>query len=148
VTTEAPAPSFRAEVVTLFKGWFPLTPPPGGVYNACTDEFVLVSGDYNLIVRMVTSASGRTQFRVHSQVNVKGTGATSGTEYVAMEVLNLTETAGPTGAAVFHMQYPLRAISKGSAANAAGHIAIQTTVNANGEITVDRTEFVFDVCGG
>ena len=46
------------------------------------------------------------------------------------------------------MQHPLRTVSKGSAANVAGQIAIQTTVNANGEITVDRSEFVFDVCGG
>lgn len=145
---EAPPPSLRAEVVTLFKGWFPLTPPPAGIFNACTGEHVLVSGDYNLTVRMVTSNSGVGSFRVHSQVNVKGVGATTGTEYLAMEVLNLTQNAGPNGAAVFHMTYPLNTVSKGAMDNAAGHIRQQVTVNTNGELTVDRTDIAFDVCRG
>lgn len=148
VAPEGARPRFRAEVETMFQGWFPLTPPPAGVFNACTGENVLVSGDYHLIVRQVTSSSGGTHFRVHSQVNVKGVGAVSGTEYVAMEVLNLTDQAGSDGAAVFHMSYPLRTVSKGPLPNSTGEIRIQLTINANGEVSVDRQELTFDVCYG
>ena len=145
-TNPAPSPSFKAEVVTMFKGWFPLTPPPGGVYNRCTDEFMLIAGEYNLAVRMVTSAAGGTQFRVHSQANVKGVGATSGVEYVSLDLLNLTENAGENGAAVFHLQYPIRYIAKGGLPNVSGHMAIHVTVNADGTVTVNHEEFVFDEC--
>jgi hypothetical protein len=148
VSPESIRPDFRAEVETLFEGWFPLTPPPSGVYNACTGEHVLVSGDYHLIVRQVISSSGGSHFRVHSQVNVKGVGAVSGTEYNAMEVLNLVQQAGPTGAAVFHMSYPLRTISKGAMDNSSGEIRIQMTVNGQGEVAVDRADVSFDVCRG
>lgn len=143
---DIPRPNLSAEVVSLFKGWFPLNPPPGGIYNACTDEFMLITGDYNLNVRMVTSASGETHFRVHSQANVKGVGATSGREYVSLDLLNLVEKAGANGAAVFHLQYPLRYVAKGHLPNGSGHIAIHVTVNANGTVTVNREEFVFDEC--
>jgi hypothetical protein len=139
---------FRAEVETMFQGWFPLTPPPAGVFNACTGEHVLLSGDYHLIVRQVSSASGGTHFRIHSQVNVKGLGAVSGTEYNAMEVLNLTQQAGPAGAAVVHMSYPIRTVSKGALPNSTGQIRIQLTINANGDVSVDRQDFAFDVCYG
>lgn len=140
------APSFRAEVATIFKGWFDLNPPPAGIFNACTGEFMVISGTYNLIVRTVTSASGETHFLVHSQANVKGVGATTGTEYVSLDLLNLMEKAGANGAAVLHLQYPLRYVAKGGLANMAGHIAIHVTVNANGTVTVNREEFVFDEC--
>jgi hypothetical protein len=145
-TGPAPSPSFKAEVVTLFKGWFPLTPPPGGVYNVCTEEYMLMSGDYNLTVRMVTSSAGQSHFRVHSQANVKGVGATTGVEYVSLDLLNLEEKAGAKGAAVFHMQYPIRWVAKGRPPNVSGHIAVHVTVNANGTVTVNREEFVFDDC--
>ena len=143
-----PGPSLRAEVETMFQGWFPLTPPPAGVFNACTGEHVLVSGEFHLIVRLVTSQNGNSHFRVHSQVNVKGVGAVTGTEYIAMEVLNMTEQAGANGSAMFHMSYPLRTVSKGTLENSFGEIRIQLTVNAEGEVVVDRTEVAFDVCRG
>lgn len=145
---QVPPPSLRAEVVTLFKGWFPLTPPPAGVFNACTGERVHFTGDFNLIVRLVTSNSGRSQFRVHSQANVKGIGAVTGTEYVSTDLLNLTETGGASGAAVFNLVYTILTVSKGAMDNSAGYIRQQLTVNADGEVTVDRTEVAFDVCRG
>ena len=145
---ETPGPDFRADVETLFKGWFPLNPPPGGVFNACTGENVLFTGTFNLTVRSVTSSSGRTQFRVHVNGNVTGVGATTGTEYQSNEVTNLTETAGPKGAAVFHLNFTIRTVSKGSLDNSVGQIRIQVTVNANGEVTVDRELFEFDICRG
>lgn len=142
------SPTLRAEVETLFQGWFPLTPPPAGVWNACTGEHVLVSGDYHLIVRRVTSSSGQTTFRVHSQVNVKGVGAVSGTEYVSNEMLNLTRIGGPHGATVMQLEFRINTISKGSAPNASGYIRIHLTVSATGEVTADQQEFVFDICRG
>lgn len=141
-----PAPLFRAEVLTLFKGWFPLMPPPGGIFHPCTGEMVIFTGDYNLIVRMVTSESGHTQFRVHSQANVKGEAVGTGTEYVAVDLLNLTENAGPDGAAVFHLQYPLRAVSKGGLPNSKGWIRSHLTVSASGVERAGFDEVAFDVC--
>jgi hypothetical protein len=145
---ETPAPTFRATVETLFKGWFPLTPPPGGVFNACTGEPVLLSGEFNLIVRRVTSSSGQTLFLVHSQVNLAGVGAVSGTTYQANEVLNLTQMAGPTSATVFHLEFHTHTVSAGSSDNSSGVIRIQVTVNADGTVTVDKQTVVFDVCKG
>lgn len=142
------SPNLRAEVETLFQGWFPLNPPPTGVWNACTGEYVLVSGDFHLIVRRVTASSGHVTFRVLSHANVTGIGATTGMEYVSNEVLNLTRTGSPDGAAVFQLEFRINTISKGSAPNAAGYMRLHMTVNAQGEVTAERQEFVFDICRG
>jgi hypothetical protein len=147
----APEPAslnFRADVETLFKGRFPLNPPPGGVPNACTGENVLVSGTYNLIVRMVTTSSGETQFRVHVSGNVTGIGATTGTVYQSNEFTNLTQIAGPNGSAVFHFRFQTQSVSRGPLANSTGVIQIQLTVNANGTVSVDRELYEFDTCRG
>lgn len=148
IAPAAPNPDFRAEVNVLFEGWFQLNPPPGGLFNVCTGENVIVGGEYHLKVQQVVASSGRTTYRVHSQVNIKGTGVTSGREYVAMEVLNQTMSTGPDGAQVLHLEYPLRTISKGSADNGAGRIRIHTTFNPAGELTSSNEEFAFDECGG
>lgn len=140
-----PGPSLSAQVETIVQDRFPLV---NTVFNVCTGEWVDIEGEFLVVVRQVLSSSGRSHFRIHVSVHVEGTGQSTGTGYVSNEQLNLVANGGSGGASVFVLEFRILTVSKGSAANAAGRIRAHVTVNAVGEVTVDRFEFVFDECRG
>jgi hypothetical protein len=142
--TAAPPPSFSATVETIEKGWFPLTPPPGGVYNACTGEYVLFSGYFNLIVRRVESDDGQVMWLIHQGINVKGIGQTTGMEYISNEVFTYKTHDGPNSANVFQIAYPIIVHSKGGDFRSVGMIQIHATLDANGNLTASKEVFSFD----
>jgi len=140
-------PSFGATVETLEKGWFPLTPPPGGVYNACTGEYVLFSGSFNLLVRRVTSDADQVMWVIHQAVNVKGIGQTTGTKYISNEVLNYKTHAGPNSANTLQIAFPILVHSTGGGSTSVGLILIHATLDANGNLTAFKEVFSFDCRG-
>jgi hypothetical protein len=131
-------------VETILQGRFPLTPPAGGIYNACTDEKVLFSGDFNLVVRSVTSNSGNSVFLIKVAAHVTGVGATTGMQYVSNEVTSLTLHGAGDLSHVFN----IHTISKGGTPNSSGLIRIQMTFDANGNPTAFHETFEFDICKG
>lgn len=140
-----PDPQFGASSETLVRDRFPLV---NTVFNACTGEWVDIEGEFLVVVRQVLAPSGRSHFLVHVNVHVKGTGQTTGTGYVSNEQLNLVANGGGSGAQVFVFEFRILTVSQGPSENAAGRIRIHMTVNANGDVTVDETEFIFDECRG
>lgn len=140
-----PDPRFGASSETLIRDRFPLV---NTVFNACTGEWVDIEGEFLVVVRQVLAPSGRTNFLAHVNVHVKGSGQTTGTGYVSNEQLNLVANGGDAGAQVFVLEFRILTVSQGPSDNAAGRIRIHMTVNANGDVTVDNFEFVFDECRG
>jgi len=149
VTSDVPEPQFAAQVETIEKGRFPIGPRT--VFNVCTNEFVDIAGEFNLVVRQVTTPTGKVHFFIHSVGgHVLGVGQTTGTEYVSNEHFNLVEHSGGNGATNLIIEFTITWVSKGRAPNnEVGKLQIFVTINANGEVTVDR-EVVrgFDECQG
>ncbi|MBM4188478.1 MAG: hypothetical protein FJ206_14340 [Gemmatimonadetes bacterium] len=140
---EPTEPNFAATVETLFKGRFPIG--PRSTFNDCTNEWVDIVGEYNLVVRQVTSANGGVHFMIHSVAgHVTGVGQTSGTRYASNEHTNLVQhSGGPVSILV--LEIGITTVTKGKAANnAPGKLQIFMVVNANGELVVDRVEVRFD----
>jgi len=136
-------PVLAASVETLLKGRFPIGPRTN--FNDCTNEWVDIVGEFNLVVRQVTSAAGQIHFMIHSVAgHVTGVGQTTGSQYVSNEHFNLTQhSAGPTSILV--IEFGISTITKGPAVNnAPGKLQIFIVVNANGEMTVDREVLRFE----
>lgn len=144
-----PDPQFAAQVVTILKGRFPLGPRT--VFNVCTNEFVDIAGEFNLVVRQVTTPTGKVHFFIHSVgVHVLGVGQTTGTQYVSNEHFNFVQHSGGNGATNLIIEFTIKGVSKGPAPDGAvGKLQIFVIIDANGEMRVDR--FVvegFDECQG
>ena len=144
---QLPDPQFAAQVETIFKGRFPLGPNTG--FNVCTNEFVTITGEFNLVVRQVTTPTGKVHFFIHSVgVHILGVGETTGFEYVSNEHFNFVEHSGGNGATILVIEFTNKGVSKGPAPDrAVGKLQIFVVIDANGEMRVDR--FVvegFDEC--
>ena len=149
VTSDVPDLRFAASVETILKGRFPIGPRT--VFDVCTNEFVDIAGEFNLVVRQVTTPTGKVHFFIHSVGgHVLGVGLTTGTEYVSNEHFNLVEHSAGNGATNLIIEFTIASVSKGGAPNnEVGKLQIFMTINANGVVTVDR-EVVrgFDECQG
>ncbi len=139
----APPPQLRAEVETLFQGRFPLRPPPPAVHP-CFGEAVELSGDYNLVVRRITSAGGPSVFLVQVAAHATGVGLTTGARYVISEGTQFTSH----GSGTMSLRFRVQVISQGGIPNAAGWVHLHLTFDANGNLTAERGEIAFDVCRG
>lgn len=145
---ELPGPSSKADVVTILKGRFPIGPSTG--FNSCTGEFVDFAGEFNLVVRQITSDSGHVNLIIHSVGgHITGVGRTTGTEYVANEHFNFVQHSGGDATNLI-IEFTTSRVSKGPSPNeGVGKLQIFVVINANGEMKVDR--FVvrgFDDCQG
>ena len=146
--TELPSPSSKADVVTILKGRFPIG--PGSSFNACTGEFVDFAGEFNLVVRQIVSDSGHVTLMIHSVAgHVNGVGRTTGTEYLSNEHFNFIQHFGGDATNLI-IEFTIAPVSKGSLPNqGVGKLQVFVVINANGEMTVDRSvEVGFDECQG
>jgi hypothetical protein len=141
-TLDAPA-SVAATVETIMKGRFPIGPRT--VTNECTGEKVDIVGEFNLVVRQVTTPNGAVHFMIHSVAgHVTGVGQTTGTTYVSNEHTNYTEHwDGPNYVLAF--EFGITTNTKGGEANnVPGKLQIFLVIDANGEVRVDRFVSVFE----
>lgn len=146
MTTEVQDPRLKAEVITFLKGRFPIGART--VLDSCTGELVDIVGEFNLIVRQITSNSGHVNFMIHSVGgHVTGVGQTTGTEYISNEHFNFIQHSGGKATNLI-IESTIRSVSKGPLPNhAIGKLQIFVVVNANGDLTVDRVvESGFDEC--
>lgn len=135
--TGLPGPSLKADVVTILKGKFPIG--PGSSFNPCTGEFVDFVGEFNLVVRQITSDSGHVTLMIHSVAgHVSGMGRTTGTEYLSNEHFNFVQHFGGDATNLI-IEFTITPVSKGSLPNqGVGKLQVFVVVNANGDVTVDR----------
>ena len=136
-------PDHAASVETILKGRFTIGPRTN--FNDCTNEMVDIVGEYNLVVRQVTSGTGSVLFMIHSVAgHVTGVGQTSGTEYVSNEHTNYVEhTDGPTYTLV--LEIGISTVTRGKDENnVPGKFQIVLVIDANGVTRVDRTEIRFE----
>lgn len=139
-------PDLGAIVETIEKGWYPLGSSES--WNVCTGEWVDIEGDFNLVVRQITTPSGNVIYQVHSvAVHVLGTGRSSGMQYVSNEHFNYTDRSGEAGTG-FVIEFAIRWVAKGAAPNVSGKMQITLVADGNGDIVLDRFRAFFDQCSG
>ena len=120
------------------------------VYN-CPDadiEDIHVQGSYTIKTTTVLDGNGGVHSRFHfNWAGITGTGLTSGDTYVVPQVISNTDyyhqggfpTSG-TGTLTFQL------VSKGSGENVRVKGVWHFTLNANGELTIDKDTFINIVC--
>src|SRR5262249_6054151 len=124
--------------------------PINGVlfFDSCTGEWIFVTGQDCVDFYIHTDASGGQHVTYRETIEGSGVGMTSGTQYEISEVSNGTENLNDNNLqhefiAVFH----LNLISKGSMPNERIKATTHFTVDANGNVTVDRVD-LSDDCRG
>jgi len=120
------------------------------VYN-CPDadiEDIHVLGSYTIKTTTVLDGNGGVHSRSHfNWAGITGTGLTSGDTYVVPQVSSYTDyyhqgglPANGTGTLTFQL------VSKGSGENVRVKGIWHFTLNANGELTIDKDTFISIVC--
>jgi len=120
-------------------------------FDNCPDvdiEDILVQGSYTIKTTTVLDGNGGAHSSFHfNWAGITGTGLTSGDTYVVPQVISNTDyyhqggfpTSG-TGTLTFQL------VSKGSGENVRVKGVWHFTINANGELTIDKDTFINIVC--
>jgi hypothetical protein len=125
------------------------TPFSQAIFNMCTGETILVTGEACMDVFPHFDASGGTHFRAHETITGTGVGLTSGNQYVFHTVINVEENLNSGNNAQDEATIITDAmlISKGSMPNERVTITSHATINANGTATSMHVD-VTDNCNG
>lgn len=101
-------------------------------------ETVDVAGTFHEVIQFFVGPNGKEHFRFH--INAKGTGVgrTTGARYQWNDRLFDITNAVPSGRLTFTLNDRARLIGQGAAVNTVVAIQIKVTVNAQGNVTVDR----------
>ena len=132
LTTLAAAPA-AAEVVTNVR-----VPIAGTTTNDCNGEDVNFTGEEHFVFRATLDGSGGIHLAVHSNIHVTGTGVTTGAKYTGSQEVN--EHLNLVGAQNGNLTITFRLIGQGKVPNLLANVTAHFTVNANGNVTVDRTD--------
>ena len=139
-------PSFKAmPPATVTDVHFDI-PGPFGVFNPCNGESVTLDGTLGIDVHTVINGN-RVNESIHYSGHLEGTGD-QGNSYI----LNFNENAHQNGSLVngsltINDVLSQNAISKGGAPNFNIKAYFKVTVNANGTVTVLRSDFTVECRG-
>lgn len=132
LTTLAAAPA-AAEVVTNVR-----TPIAGTIVNICNGENVDYAGEEHFVFRATVDGSGGIHLGIHQNIHVSGTGQTTGAKYSGSQQDN--EHVNLVGAQNLSLNFSFKLIGQGKVPNLVVHETVHITVNANGDVTVNRTD--------
>ena len=111
-------------------------------FYECAEEAIAITGELRITTMMVVDASGAIHGRFTLvPVNVRGVGLTSGITYKAVGGERDTFTSAANGAFTFNYTSMFNLVSQGSTDNLQAFVTNHFTVDANGDVTVER----FDV---
>jgi len=111
-------------------------------FYQCAEEAIAITGEFRITTMTVVDASGG----IHATftlvpVKVRGVGLTSGITYKAVGGERDTFTSAANGAFTFNYTSMFNLVSQGSTDNLQAFVTNHFTVDANGDVTVER----FDV---
>ncbi len=111
-------------------------------FYQCAEEEIAITGDLRITTVMVVDASGG----IHATftlvpINVRGVGLTSGITYKAVGGERDTFTSAANGAFTANFTSMFNLVSQGSTDNLQAFTTSHFTVNANGDVVVDRVDF-------
>jgi hypothetical protein len=117
--------------------------------NPCNGDTVTLTGTFDDVVRMTTSASGRVDFGSHFAIDASGVGAPSGATYLLHEEGNSHDNnfTFVNGAASVNQVDTFHVISQGSAPNFLETLLFHETITPDGTITSMKFD-VTDECRG
>ena len=105
------------------------------VWNSCSQEFVDLSGTGRIQIRGMISNNKITYILHYNAANVKGTGQTTGTEYIATSTFNYSNTDNFNNQLVYQQRASTHYIATTGEANFTVDNNWHLTINANGEVT-------------
>ncbi len=107
--------------------------------DPCTGEPILFEGTIHTEGE-ITINDNHTHSQLHTNIHATGIGALTGTEYIFNDVLNNNTNSGDPLPMIVSLEHNTRIISTGPSDNFLANTRIQITINANGEMTVDRVD--------
>lgn len=111
------------------------------VYNDCTNEDVHLVGEVQYFSETRDDGAGGYHVNFHTNFYLKGVGLSSGTQYIWNTENNGNENVSPPFPAMFSYTRTRHVVAQGKATNQHLTVRQQFTINANGDVTVDRYEF-------
>jgi hypothetical protein len=113
----------------------------GATVAGCNDETLVAEFTVHNVSTIVINGTGGATVRFHQNVHGTAIGS-AGNEYVVAGIANTTVTNHePDGGFQFTVTNPLHNVSEGSADNLLVIAVTHTTVNANGDVTAETTNF-------
>jgi hypothetical protein len=109
-------------------------------------EAVDLSGTFHQVFQSFVGPSGKEHFRFHINAKGVGIGQVTGARYQWNDRLFDNTNIAAAGAFTFIRNDYTRLIGQGGALNAGLAVQVKITVNANGELVVDKL-VVRDACG-
>jgi hypothetical protein len=136
----------------------PAEPPPGisprvvtneripiffGVVNPCNgEELTNLDGDVHIVISMTDDRAGGFHFTAFNGSHFTGIGAVTGSKYTGFYNSNTHfEARGPFPQVVTAASPGTMVISAGSGPNFLAFFVYHLTVNANGDVTGEKSEF-------
>jgi hypothetical protein len=120
----------------------------GTLFDSCTGEHIAYTVTERLDIYIHSDATGGFHGTIHQVFKGTGVGLTSGTNYVISEVIVEEENASATNLGFeFNSSDNFSLNSQGSMPNERAIVTQHITVNANGNVTVDRFN-ITDDCKG
>jgi hypothetical protein len=123
-------------------------PPNTVLFDKCTGEGVLVTGEIHRITVTTVDANGGTHTEMHFNVEgVNGVGQVTGTHYRGIHTETHSSNSGGSGASEFTTVIDIKLIAEGSASNLTiREVLIHTTINAEGTITATIDKMTVGEC--
>jgi hypothetical protein len=103
--------------------------------NTCNGEFVAVTADRDLEIKLTLDANGRTHGHQHINLHGTGVGLTTGASYIIKQVSHASFNF--VGASTEILTQSISVNGKGSTPGFNIHEVQKLTINANGEITAE-----------
>lgn len=123
-------------------------PPNRVLFDSCTGEGVLVTGEIHQVIVQTTDANGGTHTDMEFNVEgVSGIGLITGTQYRGIHTETHSSNSSDSGASEFTTVIDIKLIAEGSASNLTiRDVLIHTTVNADGTTTSTVDNISVGVC--
>jgi len=112
-------------------------PPNRVIFDQCTNEGVLVTGEIHRVTVTTVDANGGTHTEMHFNVeDVSGVGLITGTHYRGIHTETHSSNVNGSGASESTTVIDIKLIAEGSASNLTiQNVLIHTTTNADGTVT-------------
>jgi len=116
-------------------------------FISCAGETLSVNGNLHVLFSLETDASGGSHITFHgNSQGLSGEGLSSGTRYRAVDVFTQTVYVGAPLPVKIALTETHRFVGQGAGSDLWSHYNIDTTINANGNMTASVTNFTMD-CG-
>lgn len=129
------APAAPAVEAVAANEWYPLS---FETLNPCNGEMIAMWGKMHFVSRATSDGNGGMHVGGDANARFEGVGQTTGSAYVASFVTPFSINVRPPYPMAISDVYNITFVGRGGETNFSGRFRFFMTVNANGDITVER----------